>query len=61
MIMSKYFVVNDVRVADIMSVMLNERYYIFDNEKLGRKVYTFIKRKDIDIAYGKAMNMVKNL
>ena len=59
--MSKYFVVNDLKVADIMSVMLNERYYKFYNAKLGHDVYTFIKRKDIDIAYGKAKTIVESL
>lgn len=59
--MSKYFVVDDVRVADIMSVMLNERYYKFYNAKLGHDVYTFLKRENIDIAYGKAKTIVESL
>ena len=59
--MSKYLVDDDVRVADIMSVMLNERYYKFYNAKLGHDVYTFIKRKDINRAYGKAKTIVESL
>ena len=59
--MSKYFVVNDLKVAEIMSVMLNERYYKFYNAKLGHDVYTFKKRENIDIAYGKAKTIVENL
>ena len=44
-----------------MSVMLNERYYKFYNAKLGHDVYTFKKRENIDIAYGKAKTIVENL
>ena len=54
---NKYFTVNDKDLADIMEVMLNQRYYVFTNE-YGKKVYTFKRTMYIDKAYGKALKML---
>lgn len=57
--MSKYFVVNDIKVASVMSALLNENYYKYNNG--GREVYTFKRTNDITNIYKNAMTIVENL
>ena len=60
--MSKYFVVNDEKLAILMSVILNQKYYVYDDErKQGQKIYTFIKNENTISAYAKAKIMIENL
>lgn len=57
--MSKYFVVDSDKVADIMSTMTGESFYIFhDTDK---DIYSFIRSEKIVRAYGTAMRIIKNL
>ena len=59
---SKYFVVNDEKLAILMSVILNQKYYVYDDErKQGQKIYTFIKNENTISAYAKAKIMIENL
>ena len=59
---SKYFVVNDAKLAILMGVILNQKYYIYDDErKQGKKIYTFIKDENTIAAYAKAKTIVENL
>ena len=41
---SKYFVVNDIKIASIMSALLNKKFYRFTNDK-GKEIYTFERIK----------------
>ena len=56
---NKYFAVNNKEVAEIMSMMLGQRYFIFDQENGTR--YTFNRVDGIDRAFGKAMAIVNNI
>lgn len=59
---SKYFVVGDQKLAILMSLILNQKYYVYDDDKKqGHKIYTFIKNKDTISAYAKAKVMIENL
>lgn len=59
---SKYFVVGDEKLAILMSALLNQKYYVYDDERIqGHKIYTFIKNKDTISAYAKAKTIVENL
>ena len=59
---SKYFVVGDQKLAILMSLILNQKYYVYDDERIqGKKIYTFIKNKDTISAYAKAKVMIENL
>ena len=59
---SKYFVVGDEKLAILMSALLNQKYYVYDDERVqGKKIYTFIKNKDTISAYAKAKTIVENL
>ena len=59
---SKYFVVGDEKLAILMSALLNQKYYVYDDERVqGNKIYTFIKNKDTISAYAKAKTIVENL
>ncbi|WP_205449719.1 hypothetical protein [Clostridium botulinum] len=57
--MSKYFVVNDIKVASVMAALLNENYYKYNNG--GREVYTFKRTSNISSIYAKAMTIIENL
>ena len=59
---SKYFVVGDEKLAILMSLILNQKYYVYDDDKnQGHKIYTFIKTEDTITAYAKAKIMIENL
>lgn len=59
---SKYFVVGDEKLAILMSLILNQKYYVYDDDKKqGQKIYTFIKTNDTIAAYAKAKIMIENL
>ena len=58
---SKYFVVGDAKLAILMSMILNQKYYVYDDDKKqGHKIYTFIKNEDTIAAYAKAKIMIEN-
>ena len=59
MSMSKYFVVDDRNLADVMSALTGERYYIM-SYKEGVK-YSFIRSENISHIYGKAKRILENL
>ena len=56
---NKYFAVNNKEVAEIMSMMLGQRYYVFEQESGTR--YTFKRVDGIDRIFGKAMAVVNNI
>ena len=56
---NKYFAVNNKEVAEIMSMMLRQRYFIFEQENGIR--YTFKRVDGIDEIFGKAMAVVNNI
>ena len=59
---SKYFVVGNEKLAILMSALLNQKYYVYDDERIqGKKIYTFIKTEDTITAYAKAKTIVENL
>ena len=59
---SKYFVVDNEKLAILMSLILNQKYYVYDDErKQGQKIYTFIKNENTISAYAKAKIMIENL
>ena len=59
---SKYFVVGDEKLAILMSLILNQKYYVYDDDKIqGHKIYTFIRNEDTITAYAKAKIMIENL
>ena len=58
---SKYFIVNDKIVSDIMSAILNERPYKFYNKELGHDVYSFVRRDNIGYVYGRALTIIESL
>lgn len=57
--MSKYFVVDDIKVASFMSMLLNVDYYTYNNN--GKEQYTFERTPNINKAYGNAMRIVNSL
>ncbi|WP_252246972.1 hypothetical protein [Clostridium sp. ZBS4] len=57
--MSKYFVVNDIKVATLMKSMLNMDYYKYNNN--GKVIYTFERTDNIGTVYAKAMTIIENL
>ena len=57
--MSKYFVVNDIKVATLMKGMLNMDYHKYNNN--GKEVYTFKRVDGITHIYAKAMTIIENL
>ena len=59
--MSMYFAVKDIKIAEIMSSLLNKNYYKFYDEKLGQDIYTFERTENIDKVYGHAMRILANL
>ena len=50
--MSKYFVVDNVAVAELMKVILGIDYYVFHDADKDR--YSFLRVDGIDKAYGQA-------
>ena len=58
---SNYFVVNDIRVASIMSKLLGVDFYAFYSEKMGKDVYTFPRTENIEKIYGRAIKIAKDL
>ncbi len=57
---SKYFVVNDIKIASIMSALLNKKFYRFTNDK-GKEIYTFERIPNINHVYGNAKTIAENL
>ena len=56
---NKYFRVDDIKVADIMSVLLNETYYKFTDKKTGSEYYIFKSiNSNINKIYGIAMRTI---
>lgn len=57
--MKKYFVVDDLKVANVMRSLLNINYYIFDDAD--KKRYTFERIEGIEKIYGQAIRILENL
>lgn len=57
--MKKYFVVEDLKVANVMRSLLNINYYIFDDAD--KKRYTFERVEGIEKTYGQAIRILENL
>ncbi|MEO2603023.1 hypothetical protein [Clostridium butyricum] len=57
--MSKYFVVNDIKVATLMKGILGIDYYKYNNN--GREQYTFPRVDGINKAYAQALTIIENL
>ena len=57
--MSKYFIVDDIKVATLMKGILNVDYYKFNDN--GKEKYTFPKVDGISRAYGQALTIIENL
>ena len=55
---NKYFRVDDIKVADIMTILLNEKYYKFTDKKTGLEYYTFKTINNINKIYGIAMRII---
>ena len=58
-IMSKYFIVDDIKVATLIKGMLGVDYYKFNDN--GKEKYTFPKVEGISRAYGQALTIIENL
>lgn len=57
---SKYFVVGDAKLAVLMSMILNQKYYVYDDDKKqGQKIFTFLRTEDTIAAYAKAKVMLE--
>ena len=57
---SKYFVVGDAKLAVLMSMILNQKYYVYNDDKnRGKKICTFIRTEDTIAAYAKAKIMME--
>ena len=57
--MSKYFIVDDIKVATLMKCILGIDYYKFNDN--GKEKYTFPKVDGISRAYGQALTIIENL
>ena len=57
--MSKYFVVDDIKVATLMKCILGIDYYKFNDD--GKERYTFPRVDGISRAYGQALTIIENL
>ena len=57
--MSKYFVVDDIKVATLMKGILGIDYYKFNDD--GKEIYTFPRVDGISRAYGQALTIIENL
>lgn len=56
--MSKYFILEDKKLAEVMQILLEEGYCTFsDNDGVER--YTFKRRSDINRIYGKAKTILE--
>lgn len=51
---NKYFIVNDKTLAEVMRVILGQKYYEWSDG-----CYTFVRTKDINGVYGQAKNIIK--
>ena len=56
---SKYFIVNDKEIAEIMEVLLGQRGYTMQYKEGVR--YSFVRTENIEIIYGKACNILKEI
>lgn len=59
--MSKCFRVDDIRVAEIMAILLGNRYYKFNDKITGLEYYTFKRVKNINKIYGIAMRTINKI
>lgn len=57
--MKKYFIVDNIAVAEMMSIILGINYYTFHDEDQDR--YSFLRVDGIDKAYGRANLIIKNI
>ena len=57
--MSKYFIVDDIKVATLIKGMLGVDYYKFNDN--GKEKYTFPKVDGISRDYGQALTIIENL
>ena len=57
--MSKYFVVDYIKVATLMKGILGIDYYKFNDD--GKERYTFPRVDGISKAYGQALTIIENL
>ena len=57
--MSKYFIVKDKREAEIMQILLEQRYFIFNDN--GIIQYTFKRVPNIQNIYGKAKTILEKI
>lgn len=55
--MSKYFVVENFKIAEIMRMLLEESYCTFEQD--GKTKYTFKRTKNINVVYGKAKTIME--
>lgn len=56
---SKYFIVDNVAIAELMKVILGIEYYVFHDADKDR--YSFLRVDGIDKAYGQANLIIKNI
>ena len=57
--MSKYFIVKDKREAEIMQILLEQRYFEFDDN--GTTHYTFKRVQNINNIYGKTKTILERI
>ena len=57
--MSKYFIVKDKREAEIMQILLEQRYFEFDDD--GVMHYTFKRVPNIQNIYGKTKTILERI
>ena len=57
--MSKYFVVDDIKVATLMKGILGIDYYKFNDD--GKERYSVPRVDGISRAYGQALTIIENL
>ena len=55
--MSKTFIVDDYRIAEIMEILLNQTYRIYNVN--GVKKYAFARVPNINLCYAQALNIIK--
>ena len=56
---SKYFIVDNVAIAELMKVILGIGYYVFHDSDKDR--YSFLRVDGIDKAYGQANLIIENI
>ena len=57
--MSKYFIVKDKREAEIMQILLEQRYFVFNDD--GIIQYTFKRVPNIQNIYGKTKTILEKI